>query len=67
MKYTMSDDKKTCAVQSPESWEPDNFIIHISAGFHFCKILSPYKATEWIYVDSPYVFNTFNATIVEVA
>jgi len=67
MKYTMSDDKMTMTVQSPESREPDDFIIGIAAGFHFCKILSPYKVMEWIYVDSQYAFNTFNATTVEAA
>lgn len=29
-----------------------DFIISIFAGDHYCKLLSPFKAMEWIYVDS---------------
>jgi hypothetical protein len=29
-----------------------DFPIKLTAGFHFCKVLSPARALEWLYVDS---------------
>ena len=29
--------------------EPD-FFIEIAAGMHYCDLLSPYRALEWIYI-----------------
>ena len=31
--------------------EPD-FIIHSAAGMHYCDLLSPFRALEWIYIVS---------------
>ena len=64
MSYEMSDDKKTCTVSSPFMATPTDYWVSAAAGFHYCKILSPFKAMEWIYVDSQYAFNGFNATEV---
>jgi len=33
---------------------PTNYFISAAAGFHYCKLLSPFRAIEWIYVDSLY-------------
>jgi len=33
---------------------PVTYPIHAAAGFHYCKLLSPFRAVEWIYVDSLY-------------
>ena len=30
---------------------PVDYFIKASAGFHYCKLLSPARATEWMYVD----------------
>ena len=30
---------------------PVDYFIKAAAGFHYCKLLSPARATEWIYVD----------------
>lgn len=59
MKYTTSKDKKTCEVQSPMMRTDVDYPIHAAAGFHYCKILSPYKALEYIYVDSQLAFGGF--------
>ena len=31
---------------------PVDYFIAQAAGFHYCKILSPFKVMEWIYFDS---------------
>ncbi len=33
------------------------FPIEMFAGDHYCKLLTPFKAIEWIYVDSLYYAN----------
>jgi len=39
---------------------PVDYPISAAAGFHYCKLLSPYKAMEWIYVDSLFDHNGRN-------
>ena len=39
-------------VKSPCMRTPLDYPIKFSAGFHYCKLLSPAKALEWIYIDS---------------
>lgn len=48
--YKEADSKMT--VRSPMMRTPTNYWIWLSAGFHFCKLLSPAKAMEWVYYDS---------------
>jgi len=36
---------------------PTDFKIKASAGFHYCKILSPFRVLEWIYIDGLYDHN----------
>jgi len=62
MKYTQSSDKKTMTVQAPMMRTPDNYFIKSAAGFHYCKILSPFKVTEWIYTDGLKQFDGINDT-----
>ena len=31
---------------------PINYTISAAAGFHYCKLMSPAKAVEWIMIDS---------------
>jgi len=45
-------DKTETLVQSPMMRTPDNYVISAAANFHYCKLLSPYRALEWIYIDS---------------
>ena len=44
--------RKIVSVRSPSFRSPVDFWIKASAGFHYCKILSPARALEWIYTDS---------------
>ena len=62
MKYKESDDKKTVTVQSAMMRTPTDYLISAAAGFHYCKVLSPFKVLEWMYVDSLLEFNGLNST-----
>ncbi len=52
MKYEMAKDKSKYTVQAPMMHTPDNYGISQAAGFHYCKVLSPARALEWIMIDS---------------
>jgi hypothetical protein len=39
-------------VRAPNMRTPVDYPIKMSAGFHYCKLLSPARALEWIYTDS---------------
>lgn len=57
MNYTTSADKKTVTVQAPMMRTPTDYFIGSAAGFHYCKVLSPFKVLEWMYTDSLFEFN----------
>lgn len=52
LEFTSDKEKTTYKVKSPTMKTPTDFWIKASAGFHYCKILSPANAMEWIYSDS---------------
>lgn len=45
-------DKTETVVKSPMMRTPTDYPISAAAGFHYCKLLSPFRAMEWIYIDS---------------
>jgi len=49
LSYTQIDEKTVQAVSTSLISEPD-FIIGSAAGMHYCDLLSPYRALEWIYI-----------------
>ena len=51
MRYIESDDKSQMIVHSPMLRTPVDYPLEFLAGFHFCKVLSPFKVMEWIYND----------------
>ena len=54
LKYKQTKDssgEKILLVQSVMMRTPIPYVIPVSAGFHYCKLLSPARAIEWIYVD----------------
>lgn len=51
LSYENNNDKTELLVRSPAMKTPTDFWIKASAGFHYCKILSPARVVEWIYVD----------------
>lgn len=38
-------------IQSPMMRTPTDYLVSAAAGFHYCKLLSPARAMEWLYVD----------------
>ena len=50
-KTTNSSGGAILEVRAPMMRTPTDYFIKASAGFHYCKLLSPARATEWIYVD----------------
>jgi hypothetical protein len=60
-KYLSYDDDKgntTTTVHSPMMRTPVDYLVKEAAGFHYCKLLSPFRALEWIYIDSLYGHET---------
>ena len=54
LEYTeMKDDAENMyvLVSSPMMKVPTDFVVKLLAGFHFCKLLSPGRVAEWLYVD----------------
>lgn len=45
-------DKTETTVRSPMMRTPATYPIGAAANFHYCKLLSPFRAMEWIYIDS---------------
>jgi len=40
---------------------PETEMIPIFKSMHYCKMLSPFRALEWIYVDSQYARGGYQA------
>jgi hypothetical protein len=38
-------------VKAPMMKTPLDYLVSAAAGFHYCKLLSPARVAEWIYVD----------------
>ena len=63
IEYKQKTDKNGATVQeirSPTMRTPTDFVLKIAAGFHFCKVLSPARAMEWIYVDGLRLHDSLN-------
>jgi len=52
MKYKKDKKTGTVTVQSPMMRTPNTYPVAAARGFHYCKVLSPFRVIEWIYVDS---------------
>ena len=50
-KKTTSSGNDAIEIRSPTLRTPLDFYIKVIAGFHYCKLLSPARAMEWVYVD----------------
>jgi hypothetical protein len=57
MSYVENDDKTTMTVSSPMMRTPTSYFVKSAAGFHYCKVLSPFKAMEWMMTDGLYTLN----------
>jgi len=51
LKYNNAKDKSKVVIQAPMMHTPVDYKIKAAAGFHYCKLLSPARALEWIYID----------------
>ena len=52
LEYKDSSDKSQTVIRSPTMRLPLNYWEIEVQGNHYCKLLSPYRALEWIYIDS---------------
>ena len=54
--YNKKDDPNTkkpiVEIRSPMMKTPIDYPVALARGFHYCKVLSPARAIEWIYTDS---------------
>jgi hypothetical protein len=57
MDYSLSSDGTQMVVSSPMMRTPLNYLVQSAAGFHYCKVLSPFKAMEWMMLDGLYTNN----------
>lgn len=51
MSYTLDTDARTYTVQAPMMRTSTSYPIRSASGFHYCKVLSPFSALEWMLVD----------------
>ena len=51
MDYKKDLDANTYTVKSAMMRTPTDYFIKSASGFHYCKVLSPFKALEWMMVD----------------
>ena len=54
LKWKETDDKKEMDNVSVACILPETELIPIFKSMHYCKLLSPFRALEWIYIDSQY-------------
>ena len=57
---TDSTGNKVLEVSSVMMRTPVDFYIPLSAGFHYCKLLSPARAMEWLYIDGLRIHDSLN-------
>jgi hypothetical protein len=62
MAYDTDKAKTTITVRSAMMRTPTDYFIGAAAGFHYCKVLSPFKALEWMMVDSLFDHNGLNSS-----
>jgi hypothetical protein len=54
LKYQLQSQQRQVDLVSYAYVMTANFFVETFAGDHYCKALSPFRALEWIYVDSQY-------------
>lgn len=54
MDYSASEDGTQMIVRSPMMRTSTSYPVKASRGFHYCKVLSPFKAIEWMMLDGLY-------------
>ena len=52
LSFTDNKDKTETTVVAPYMATPSDYRVSTLSGFHYCKLLNPSRALEWIYVDS---------------
>jgi hypothetical protein len=63
MNYVDNADKTETMVQSPMMRTPTDYLVKDAAGFHYCKLLSPFRALEWVYIDALYDRDGLKSTV----
>ena len=63
--YADNADKTETLIQSPMMRTPTDYWAAEARGFHYCKLLSPFRAVEWIYIDALYDRDGYSSTLEE--
>lgn len=61
MDYKQAKDNSTMTVSAPMMRTPTDYYISAAAGFHYCKVLSPFKALEFMMCDSLHAKDGLNS------
>ena len=49
--YVTIDDTQYFHIRATVMKTPTDYFIHLASGMHYCQLLSPAAAMEWIYID----------------
>lgn len=63
LKYNVSSTGKEVQLISPLFATEADFWLPKTAGFHYCKVLSPARAMEWMYVDGLRAFYSLSSSV----
>ena len=62
LQYNETEDGSQVVLQSPMMRTPTDYFVQSAAGFHYCKVMSPFRAMEWMMTDGLFKNNGIHGT-----